>query len=183
MDSLDRLYDELKNKSDIRFNNFKIEQINSLDSISDEAYLEKPIWLGGDNKFVCVFIDLNNSTEISNIKQKSTVAKIYDYFTQNAVDVLSTDLIQANYIDIKGDGVFGLYEGMDAVFKVFCASVTFKTFFAKHIINKFNEYNISLNCKIVIDIDKLLVRKIGRRKYLGQEIAEKELAETPAQLG
>ena len=174
MKKIKDIYTEFKSESDKRLSDFKIEEIDTLQSISDDAYLERPIWLGGDSKFVCIFIDLNKSSEISNIKQKSTVAKIYDYFTQNAVDILSIDGIKSDYIDIKGDGVFGLYEGTDAVFRAFVAGVTFKGFFQKHISEKFKtDYDVKLNCKLAMETDKILVRKIGRRKFYNEVWAGK----------
>lgn len=174
MEKLEELYSQFKIDSDNRLDSFKIESIASLSKISEDAYLEKPTWLGGDEKYVCLFIDLNNSSEISNIKQKSTVAKIYDYFTQNVVDVLSIQEISAEYIDIKGDGVFGLYEGQNAIFKAFVAAITFKTFFQNEISQKFKSaYEITLSCKLSMDFDKILVRKIGRRKFYNEVWAGK----------
>lgn len=173
MEKIETLFKTIKEDSDKRFDDFVIKDIKTLDTISDDAYLEKPIWLGGDEKFACIFIDLNDSTKISNIKQKSTVAKIYDYFTQNAVDILSIDGIKAEYIDVKGDGAFGLYEGADAVFRAFVAGVTFKTFFEANIADKFVQYDIKMTCKIALDSDMLLVRKIGRRKFYNEVWAGK----------
>jgi len=163
MEKLEDIFVKLKEDSEERYDNFEIESISSISKISEDAYLEKPTWLGGDEKFVCVFIDLDNSTEISQMKQRSTVAKIYDYFTQNVYNILTIPDIAANYIDIKGDGLFGIYEGEKSVFKGFIAAVTFKTFFEKHIKNKFRDNNITLRCKIAINQDKILVKKIGGR--------------------
>ncbi len=162
METLKEIFEKLKKESDERYNNFDIEEISNISRISEDSYLEKPTWLGGDEKFVCVFIDLDESTEISNVKQRATVAKIYDYFTQNIVEVFSIPKMKADYFDIKGDGAFGIYEGDKAVFRSFVAAVTFKTFFEKYIRNKFN--GLILNCKIAINEDKILVKKIGKRE-------------------
>jgi len=163
MDSLNDIFNKFKKDSEDRYNNFVIGSINSISTISDEAYLEKPTWLGGDEKFVCLFIDLDNSTEISQMKQRSTMAKIYDYFTQNIYDILTIPEITADYIDIKGDGLFGIYEGDYAIFKAFVAAQTFKTFFEKNIKDRFKDSKIILRCKIAINKDKILVKKIGGR--------------------
>jgi len=163
MEKLKDIFANFKKESEERYNKFEIESTSTISRISEDAYLEKPTWLGGDGNFVCVFIDLDRSSEISNIKQRKTVAKIYDYFTQNIVDVFSISEMKADYFDIKGDGVFGIYEGSEAVFKALSAAVTFKTFFEKHIKNKFKEDNLVLNCKIAINQGKILVKKIGKR--------------------
>ena len=65
MTSIQEYIDNLKELSDERFDDFEIEEIKSLERISDEAYLEKPTWLGGDKEFVCLFIDLDNSSKQS----------------------------------------------------------------------------------------------------------------------
>lgn len=120
-----------------------------------------------------MFIDLDNSTFISNNKNRREVAKLYDYFTQNIVDVLEIQDMKADYIDIKGDGAFGLYEGDDAVFKAFAAAVTFKTFFMKYIKNKFTTLEEILKMKISINQDMILVKKIGRVDYYNEVWAGK----------
>lgn len=162
--------DHLKVESDKRFEDFKIEEIDSIEKIREEAYLEKPTWLGGDTEFVCLFIDLDDSSKMSFRKHPKTMAKIYDYFTQNLIDVMSQDPMKAAYIDIKGDGAFGIYEGQDATFKALAAAVTFKTFFEKYISPKFSTDGTVLNCKLAIHKDKILVRKIGRRGDNNNEV-------------
>ncbi|MFA5925620.1 MAG: hypothetical protein WC831_01690 [Parcubacteria group bacterium] len=157
--------DKIKDESEERFNNFDIEEIGSksIKYISDNAYLEKPVWLGGDNKYVCLFIDLDNSSKLSFKKHPATMAKIYDYFTQNIVNIMSEGGINADYIDIKGDGAFGIFEGENAVWKALCCAATFKTFFDKYIRKKFQTDSDIINCKMAIDIDKILVRKLGKK--------------------
>ncbi|MFC1615412.1 adenylate/guanylate cyclase domain-containing protein [Patescibacteria group bacterium] len=147
----------------LRFNDFKIEEIESLNNILDKAYLEKPTWLGGDNEFVCLFIDLDKSSKQSFKKQPKTMAKIYDYFTQNIVDIFNHPKIAADYIDIKGDGAFGIFEGEKASFKALYCAITFKTIFEQTIRNKFSTDTDKLSCKFGIHKDKILVRRIGKR--------------------
>lgn len=155
--------EELKEKSEERFNDFKIENILSIKAIQEDAYLEKPVWLGGDKKFVCLFIDLDKSSKISFKKHPQTMAKIYDYFTQNIVDIFNHPVFGADYIDIKGDGAFGIFEGEKASYKALYCAITFKTLFEKYIRDKFDTTEDHLSCKFGIHKDKLLVRKIGKR--------------------
>lgn len=163
MTKIQNYIDELKQKSDKRFDDFKILSIDSLKSILDKAYLEKSTWLGGDNKFVCLFIDLDGSSKQSFKKNIKTMAQIYDYFTQNIVDILNHPVFGADYIDIKGDGAFGIFEGEQASFKAFYCALTFKTIFEQAIKGKFSTQNETLSCKIGIHKDKILVRRIGKR--------------------
>ena len=163
MSDIQSYIEELRKKSEDRFDAFKIENISSIKQIQDDAYLEKPIWLGGDKKFVCLFIDLDKSSKISFKKHPQTMAKIYDYFTQNIVDILNHPVFGADYIDIKGDGAFGIFEGDKASFKALYCAITFKTLFEKYIKEKFDIGEDHLSCKFGIHKDKILVRKIGKR--------------------
>ena len=156
-------FNELEKDSEKRYADFAIEEIGSIKKITEDAYLEKPTWLGGDEEFVCLFIDLDHSSKISFKKHPKTMAKIYDYFTQNIVDILNQESIKADYIDIKGDGAFGIYEGKNAAFKALCAAITFKSFFENYIRPKFKDIYPEFNCKIGIHQDKILVKKIGIR--------------------
>ena len=168
--SLSEIIENLKSKSEQRFDNFSIEAISSISRIKDDAYLKSPTWLGGDNEFVCLFVDLDDSSKMSFKKQARTMAQVYDYFTQNIVDVMSIDRFAADYIDIKGDGAFGIYEGRTAAFKALCAALTFKTLFDKEIRSKFEHDGKNLNCKLAIHKDKLLVRKIGKQGDHNNEV-------------
>ncbi len=154
---------DLEQKSDERFDQFEILEISSIKQVQDDAYLEKPIWLGGDKKFVCLFIDLDKSSKISFKKHPQTMAKLYDYFTQNIVEVLNNPVFGADYIDIKGDGAFGIFEGEKASYKAFYCAMTFKKLFEDVIRDKFSTEEDKLSCKFGIHKDKILVRKIGKR--------------------
>ncbi len=167
MDKIEDILKDFKARSDARFDAFSIdENIGDLDKIQDEAYLENSTWLGGDEKFVCLAIDLDKSSALSAKRHVKTMAKLYEYFTENIVDMLNLEEIRADYIDIKGDGVFGIYQGEDAVKRALVAAVTFRTFFQNEIKPKFKSaFDIDLNCKAVICQDKILVKKIGTRKY------------------
>jgi class 3 adenylate cyclase len=163
MTNIQSYIDNLKQKAEDRFNAFKIVEINSIKEILDKAYIEKPTWLGGDSKFVCLFIDLDKSSKHSYKKHPKTMAQIYDYFTQNIVDVLNHPVIGADYIDIKGDGAFGIFDGDKASYKALYCAITFKTMFEQTISNKFSTSEEKLGCKFGIHKDKILVRRIGKR--------------------
>jgi hypothetical protein len=92
-----------------------------------------------------------------------SMAKIYDYFTQTIHDVFDEEGIEADYIDIKGDGVFGIFEGDNAVFRALVAAATFSTFFRKKIRPKFQDIDQPMNFKAAIHIDKILVKRLGKR--------------------
>ncbi len=167
MSNLKEIFKEFKDKSVARFDAFLIdENVGDLSKIQDEAYLESSTWIGGDEQFVCLAIDLDKSSALSARKHVKTMAKLYEYFTENIVDMLCLDGISADYIDIKGAGVFGIYQGEGAIKRAFIAAITFRTFFENEIKPKFKSaFEIDLNCKAAICKDKMLVKKIGTRKY------------------
>lgn len=163
MTTIEEIFAELKQDADERFDNFEIKEVGSIGQIYEDSYLELPVWLGGDKKFVCLFIDLDKSSKMSFKKHPATMAKIYDYFTQTLIDVLSEESIHAEYIDIKGDGAFGIFEGNDAAFRALSAALTFGTFFRKYIRPKFQTTTDIINFKAAIHVDKILVKRIGTR--------------------
>ena len=163
MSFLKGLINERKAAADDRYDSFEIEEISSIRRISEDAYLESPTWLGGDEEFVCLFIDLDKSSALSFRHNPSTMARIYDYFTQSVVDIITAAPFSADYIDIKGDGAFGIFEGKNASARALCAALTFKTFFEKVVRPKFQNQTEVMNCKMAISKDKVLVKKIGKR--------------------
>src|SRR3989338_4621981 len=166
MEKLGTVFKEFKERSDARFDAFSIdENIGDLSKIQDEAYLENSVWLGGDEQFVCLAIDLDKSSVLSARKHVKTMARLYEYFTENIVEMLNLEEIKADYVDIKGDGVFGIYQGENATKRAFIAAITFRTFFENVIKPKFKTLDIDLNCKTAICKDKILVKRIGTRKY------------------
>ncbi len=160
MENFDKLLKKLNQKSQVRLNAFSIEKMEKLSQIEDKAYLEHPIWLESRGKIVCLCIDLTDSAKLSSRKSSENMAKLYDYFTQNAVEILSTEGFRADYLDIKGDGVFGLYEGGKAIERAFVAGIMFKTFFEWYVRENFA---VHLHCKMAINTDKTLVKRIGKR--------------------
>lgn len=157
---------DIKTDANNRYDSFKIEDISEIDitKIQDEAYIRNSTWLGGDQKFVCLAFDLDDSSKLSAKKHSKVMAKIYEYSTQSVYDILMQKDIKADYIDIKGDGVFAIYSGEKAIEKAFVAGITIKTFF-KEVSSKFKANSINLKCKLSLDIDKILVKRIGSNKY------------------
>ncbi|MBM3210344.1 hypothetical protein FJZ39_03340 [Candidatus Saccharibacteria bacterium] len=163
MNDIADIESDLLEQAEKRYDDFKIEEIDTIKKIYEDSYLESPVWVGGDSKFVCLFIDLDKSSKMSFKSHAKTMAKIYDYFTQTLFDVMSIEGIEAEYIDVKGDGVFGIFEGEDAVFRALSAAITFSTFFKKHIRPKFQTDDQPMNFKAALHVDKILVRRLGKR--------------------
>ena len=65
------------------------------------------------------------STQFSASTHENATAGAYQLFTGTAVAIF--DSFEASYIDVKGDGVFALFNG-DQPYRALAAAVTFKTF-------------------------------------------------------
>ncbi|MDD2371623.1 MAG: hypothetical protein PHQ32_06460 [Firmicutes bacterium] len=70
----------------------------------------------------------------------------------------------ASYIDVRGDGVFALFN-KDKVYNAIVAAITFKTFSALEFVPLIKKkVNIDIGCHIGIDQKTVLVRKIGLKR-------------------
>lgn len=75
---------------------------------------------------VAVVADLKNSTALGTGKHDTSTARAYKAAVEGSVKVLNQ--FGANFIDIQGDGGFGLFWGERRFERAFCAGVTIRTF-------------------------------------------------------
>lgn len=75
---------------------------------------------------VAVFIDLKASTQLSVGRHPRSTAAIYRAAMKNVVKILHE--FSADFIQVQGDGAFGLFWGDRAVERGVCAGITAKTF-------------------------------------------------------
>ncbi|MDC8449786.1 MAG: hypothetical protein LV473_15700 [Nitrospira sp.] len=74
------------------------------------------------------------------------------------------DRFEASYIDVKGDGVFALFNG-NQPYRALAAAVTFKTFSKEEFVPKIKAAtSITAGCHIGIDKKTVLVRKLGLKQ-------------------
>lgn len=67
----------------------------------------------------------------------------------------------ASYIDIKGDGIFALFDN-NRCYSALCAAVTSKTFVNEYLKPKvYSKRSINIECHIGIDSGSLVFKKIG----------------------
>jgi class 3 adenylate cyclase len=110
----------------------------------------------------CVFVDMTNSTSLSATTHERSTARAYQLFTGTAVRLL--DAFEAPYIDVRGDGVFALFN-QDQVYRALAAAVTFKTFVEKSFSPMIqSRTGLSVGGHIGIDQKTVLVRKLGLRR-------------------
>jgi hypothetical protein len=76
---------------------------------------------------ICVFVDMKGSTKLSASLHDSGTAGAYQLFTEAAVRFF--DVMDAPYIDVRGDGVFGMFNS-NQPYRALTTAVSFKTYAA-----------------------------------------------------
>lgn len=150
--------------------------------ITDRANLrEDGEYFLADNRWekipgvICVFVDIRNSTGLSASTHDKSTAGIYELFTGTAVKLFH--LFGAGYIDIKGDGVFALFNRGEE-HRAFAAAMSFKTFvgttFLPLVHQKLNKV-VSIGCHMGIDQKVVLVKKLGMKDAEGRYSRKNEV--------
>lgn len=122
---------------------------------------------------ICVFVDMLGSTKLSAQKYDQTTARAYRLFSGTAVRLFSE--FESPYIDIKGDGVFALYDS-NQVHRALAAAVTFKTFAKEEFSPRVRKQtDVLVGCHIGIDQRTVLVRKLGFKRYRGRTDRQNEV--------
>ena len=99
------------------------------------------------------------STKLQIVKQAKTAAKVYQLFVENMVQTLQD--YDCEFIDIKGDGGFGIFVGENSSIKALCAAITFKTLCQELLATAIKDFKI--NTHIGIDEKHSLFKRIGLR--------------------
>lgn len=147
-------------------NHFKkavtIEQVSKIPDTANIPIEDPTHWLKIP-KVICCFVDMEGSTKLSASLYDEKTAKAYRLFTETATRIFSK--FGSPYIDIKGDGVFALFDS-DRAYTALAATVTFKTFVAEYftpMVEKKTKKTIGGH--FGIDQKTVLVRKLGLKRY------------------
>lgn len=111
---------------------------------------------------VAVAFDMVGSTKLSLKHHDKSTAKIYQSGVGGAVRSLNA--YGANFIDIQGDGGFGLFWGEKAYERALCSAITIKTFsltFTEKLGKKYGDGLPETGFKVGIHAARTLVKKIG----------------------
>lgn len=138
----------------------KIEEVSKIPD-TNCIPLHEAHWLKVPN-VVCVFVDMKNSTALSATSHERSTSRAYQLFTGTAVELFHA--FESPYIDIKGDGVFALFN-QNQVYRALASAVTFKTLSEESIIPKIKERtNLEIGTHIGIDQKTVLVSRIGFKR-------------------
>lgn len=128
MKSLTEILNEVETdtKSVLDAPNPPVDQVDPADLDADDLPdASGSKWYSVDD-VVVVFADLKNSTQLSVGRHPRTTAAIYRVATGNVVRILHD--LEADFIQIQGDGVFGIFWGERRLERAICAGITVKTF-------------------------------------------------------
>lgn len=151
--------DLIKSNQSMYKSGASVEHRNKIPSQTSGIPKDGNHWLRIDD-VLCVYIDMKDSTRLSAAEHENSTANIYRYFTRTAVDILN--YFDANYVDVRGDGAFGLFNKKN-FYHGMCSAITFVTFARKYL-NKVKVNNESVSCHIGSDMGTVLVKQVGLRK-------------------
>lgn len=157
-----RFSDVFDEQMDIYLEGRTIENRRKIPDTTDIPLDDKRRWLKIEN-VTCVFVDMVNSTGLSAMTEDSKTAGAYQLFSDTAVRLF--DKFEAPYIDLKGDGVFALFD-FDQSYRALAAAVTFRTFVGQVFVRRLKEdTNVELGVRAGIDRKTVLVKRLGLRRY------------------
>lgn len=155
---LDSIEELIKDRIKIFKTTNSITERNNL--ISDWSYPVQNNYRYKIKDVISIFVDIRNSTELSASSHEKTTASIYEFFTWSAIRIFHE--MSAEYIDIKGDGVFALYS-KEKIYTALAAAITFKTFsekeFKERVWKKLNK-KVDIWYHMWIDQKTVLVKQL-----------------------
>ena len=135
--------------------------IRTLDHVPESGPANLGVWFRIRN-VTAIFADLNGSTALSTFNNPKDAAYAYTYFIRAMTAIL--DEFSAKYIDIQGDGIFGLFSGEDSQFRAAACVVTMRTLMEKDVAVRFRRSasgNWNLTAGIGIDRGTVFVRQLA----------------------
>ena len=149
-----------------------ITQKNSIPDTTDIPIENPKHWLRIPD-VICVYVDMLGSTRLSAEKHDQSTAGAYQLFTGTAVRLFSE--FESPYIDVRGDGVFALFD-QNQPYRAFSAATTFKTFSKEEFVPRIKENTgVEIGCHIGIDMKTVLVRKVGFKRWRGRSDRQNEV--------
>ena len=145
-------------------------QIVDQEGVPESGPTNRGLWWRIPN-VTAVFADLKGSTALSASVPRESAAIAYNYFIRAMTVVL--EKFSAGYIDIQGDGIFGLFGGQRSMFFAAACAITMRTQVEKAVAIRFkrdasNEWDLTAG--IGVDRGTVLVRRLGLRGTKQNEV-------------
>ena len=145
-------------------------QITRRSDIPEVGPTNKGLWFEVPGA-TAVFADLKHSTELSASEHPRITAFAYTYFIRAMAVIL--ERFGARYVDIQGDGIFGLFSGQGSAFLAAACAVTMRTQVERNVAVRFDQDTSTdwkLTAGVGIDQGTLLVRRLGLRGTKQNEV-------------
>lgn len=138
-----------------------VKTADTLPPIADIPLADRSKWIRIPS-VICVYIDMKDSTKLAADAAPAEVASAFQLYTGTAVRLLNE--FGSPYIDVRGDGAFGLFDaGQEYV--ALCAAIAFKTFASTVAIPAIaKRCGVTVGSHIGIDQGLVLVRRVGFRE-------------------
>lgn len=166
-----------------------VDLFNTLDKLSDrtkEKFVKKPDVVVKDDDFdveklpigrtwhrltdvVAVVFDMLHSTNLEKGRRPASTASIYDAGVGGVVSVL--DKFDADFVDIQGDGGFGLFWGGRRYERAMCAAITIRDFsndFARQLKAKWPDAPTT-GFKVGVASGSVLAKRVGLERHLDMQ--------------
>lgn len=141
----------------------EIEDVDTFPKPED-LYVDRRKWLRIEN-VVAVSADLKDSTALNFNKYAKTSARLYEAATGSGVKLMAK--FDPQFMDIQGDGMFGLFHGERAFERALCAGITLKSFSARSleplIEELFSDRFPDIGFKVGMSAGVLVAKKVGVR--------------------
>ena len=145
-------------------------QVVNRDDVPDSGPANRGLWWRIPN-VTAVFADLKESTALNSSVSPEAAIIGYNYFIRAMTVVLKE--FSAGYVDIQGDGIFGLFSGQRSMFFAAACAITMRTLVEKTVATKFKRdasVQWELKAGIGIDWGTLLVRQLGLKGVSQNEV-------------
>ena len=149
-----------------------IQQVARIPDTKDMPLDDRRHWLKIPG-VICVYVDMVGSTLLSATNHEKSTAGAFQLFTDTAVRLFDT--FDAAYIDVRGDGVFALFD-VDQPYRAVASAITFKTFAKEEFVPRVEkDTGLTLGAHIGIDQKTVLVKKLGIRQRGGRGDRQNEV--------
>ena len=145
-------------------------QVSNQNEVPEVGPSHRGLWWRIPN-VTAVFADLKGSTALNSSVSPEATAFAYTYFVR-AMSV-ALENFSAGYIDIHGDGIFGLFGGQRSMFHAAACAITMRTLVETTVSAKFQrDASVQWELKAGIGVDRgtLLVRRLGLRATKQNEV-------------
>lgn len=168
----DSLRNVIKEQIDIYNQGRSITQYNDIPDTTQIPIANQTLWFKIPD-VICVYVDMINSTKLSAVKQDKGTAGAYQLFTNTAVMMFHE--MDAPYIDVRGDGVFALFNS-NQIYRALVSAISFKTFAHLEFVSRLEQLtSVQVGCHIGIDQKTVLVRKVGLKRKNGRSDRQNEV--------